>query len=405
MIETNQRIINELHKVISQIQAYADASSGYYANSNAALQVLRAANQSVTSCLAGDGYGNLNWTTTAAARYKDWKVADKLGISKTDFIKMQYAQYGFKKRVNTPEIMWEVYVRLYEKYPEKDQSFIDWAWLKLMGSMVYDNMAWNLTAGSIVGNVPNPHPTHESNRHQIATEKSYFTKFLGLSDDDYETLRKTIDDQHKNDEGESYADFAHQCITAATEYRVRRGEPSSVDLMFSGGASECAQYAGWMGDCVLISENNRYVSLRIDDYKSDLDANNITTAAFKYSTSYQAAAHQYYTDLDNYVYTRADKFLENNGGYDNVVDQLYQNLVSDNDVAANIKGRVRVYGPSIAKATGIPNPYEPPTITTTYVDHTTSEKVEIMKRCEEELADTFCFLDALKSGKNELPEA
>ena len=116
MIETNQRIINELHKVISQIQAYADASSGYYANSNAALQVLRAANQSVTSCLAGDGYGNLNWTTTAAARYKDWKVADKLGISKTDFIKMQYAQYGFKKRVNTPEIMWEVYVRLYEKY-------------------------------------------------------------------------------------------------------------------------------------------------------------------------------------------------------------------------------------------------------------------------------------------------
>ncbi|WP_347711948.1 hypothetical protein [Olsenella uli] len=47
LIEANQQVIDELNDVILQIQAYADASSGYYSDTEAAMQTLAAADQSL----------------------------------------------------------------------------------------------------------------------------------------------------------------------------------------------------------------------------------------------------------------------------------------------------------------------------------------------------------------------
>lgn len=400
LMEANQRVIDELNDVILQIQAYADASSGYYSDTEAAMQTLAAADQSLTSYLSGGGYGDLSWAETAAAEYGDWQVADRLGVSKADFIEMQVEQFNLDKV--TAAIMWEVYARLCERYPKADQSYIDWAWLNLMGSIVYDDLPWKLTAGEVTASVPNPSSTSEADRYRLVSGEEYFTEFLGLSEADYETLVAKIKEKNKEAVNKSYADFAHQCITAATEYDVRRGAISVEDPFFSGGAQERAQYTGWMGDCVLVGvDGGERTTLGPDDYKADLDANNISVAAFDGSVSYQAAARQYYSDLDNHSYTRATKFLENNGGYDNVVNQVYENLSKANDPAAVLKGQVTVSGPDVSRIVVVPEVCGATTVTE-YVDHSVSEEIEIIGRYEK-LRDTSTFLEALKNGDNELP--
>lgn len=399
LMGTNQRVIDELNDVILQIQAYADASPGYYSDTEAAMQTLAAADQSLTSYLSGGGYGDLSWAATAAAEYGDWQVADRLGVSKADFIEMQVEQFNLKE--GDAAIMWEVYARLYERYPKADQSYIDWAWLNLMGSIVYDDLPWKLTAGEVTASIPNLSSTSEADRYRLVSGEEYFTEFLGLSEADYATLVAEIKDQNRNRTGELRADFAHQCIVAAAEYDVRRGASSVEDLLFSGGAQERAQYAGWMGDCVLIGNTSGYATFGSDDYKADLDANNISVAAFDEGISYQAAARQYYSGLDNHSYTRATKFLENNGGYDNVVNQVYENLSRSNDPAAIFKGQLTVSGPDVSRIVVIPGVYGATTVTE-YVDHSVSEEVEIIGRYEK-LRDTSVFLEALKNGDNELP--
>lgn len=326
-------------------------------------------------------------------------MADRLGVSKADFIEMQVEQFNLKE--DDAAIMWEVYARLYERYPKADQSYIDWAWLNLMGSIVYDDLPWKLTAGELTASVPNPSSTSEADRYRLVSGEEYFTEFLGLSEADYATLVAEIKDQNRNRTGELRADFAHQCIVAAVEYDVRRGANSVEDLLFSGGAQERAQYAGWMGDCVLIGNTSGYATFGSDDYKADLDANNISVAAFDGSVSYQAAARQYYSSLDNHSYTRATKFLEDNGGYDNVVNQVYENLSRSNDLAAILKGQLTVSGPDVSQIVVVPGVCGA-TIVTEYVDHSVSEEVEIIGRYEK-LRDTSAFLEALKNGDNELP--
>ncbi|WP_347711949.1 hypothetical protein [Olsenella uli] len=326
-------------------------------------------------------------------------MADRLDVSKADFIEMQVEQFNLKE--DDAAIMWEVYARLYERYPKADQSYIDWAWLNLMGSIVYDDLPWKLTAGEVTASVLNPSSTSEADRYRLVSGEEYFTEFLGLSEADYAILKTIIQGQHKDNEGGPHADFAHQCITAATEYDVRRGANSVEDLLFSGGAQERVQYAGWMGDCVLIGNTSGYATFGSDDYKADLDANNISVAAFDGSVSYQAAARQYYSNLDNHSYTRATRFLEDNGGYDNMVNQVYENLSRSNDPAAIFKGQLTVSGPDVSQIVVVPGVCGATTVTE-YVDHSVSEEVEIIGRYEK-LRDTSAFLEALKNGDNELP--
>jgi len=393
MIEANRRIIDELRGAILRIQAYADASSGYYADADAALRTLAAADRSIASYLSGGGYGDLGWTDAASAVYGDRMVAERLGISKDGFSEMMSEQFGFDEEIAA--IMWNVYARLYERYPGADQDFIDWAWLRLMGGICYDGVAWDMTAGRLAEDVPFPLPRRG---FITVSGESYLVLFLGLSVADYEILAAAVIDQNDKAPEGPYADFAHQCAAAAAEYDVRRGNTSTLDRFFSEGASERAQYAGWMGDCVVARENDWTTSLGPDDYKSDLDGHNIAVAAFDQGIPYHEAARQYYADLDNMAYTRADKFLENNGGYDNVVNMLYANLTTDSDLPATLKGRSPLYGPDVYTVTFAEGDQ---TGTRRYISHTVPEKVEIIRR-HEHLADTSRFLDALENGKNEL---
>lgn len=373
LINANNEIIKKMQNTISKIQAYATASSGFYSEANAAMQTLAAADQSVTSYTSGKGYGNLDWVTKATGDYSDWQIAEKLGVSKEDFVKMQKEQYGFDDE--TAAIMWDVYRKLYETYPDKSQQAIDWMWLRFMGSASYgDRTDWNMTSG---GAPLDP-------------------KDIGLSNADYEKLMRAIGDQHASAGNKKIADFAHQCITVATEYDVRSGHHSAVDLGFSGGAEERAQYAGWMGDSVLTTERNSNgrPSLGPGDYKADLDANNIATAAFGGNGSpYQAAARQYYIDLQDGTYTRANKFLNNNGGDVNVINQLYTNL-SQRDMAALVKQPVSIFGEDMSKD---------------YSTKTEEQKKEIMNKeieiigSYDNLSDTSRFIQSLRDGDNDLP--
>lgn len=271
--------------------------------------------------------------------------------------------------------MWDVYRKLYETYPDKSQQAIDWMWLRFMGSASYgDRTDWNMTSG---GAPLDP-------------------KDIGLSNADYEKLMRAIGDQHASAGNKKIADFAHQCITVATEYDVRSCHHSAVDLGFSGGAEERAQYAGWMGDSVLTTERNSNgrPSLGPGDYKADLDANNIATAAFGGNGSpYQAAARQYYIDLQDGTYTRANKFLNNNGGDVNVINQLYTNL-SQRDMAALVKQPVSISGEDMSKD---------------YSTKTEEQKKEIMNKeieiigSYDNLSDTSRFIQSLRDGDNDLP--
>lgn len=389
LINANNEIIKKMQNTISKIQAYATASSGFYSEANAAMQTLAAADQSVTSYTSGKGYGNLDWVTKATGDYSDWQIAEKLGVSKEDFVKMQKEQYGFDDE--TAAIMWDVYRKLYETYPDKSQQAIDWMWLRFMGSASYgDRTDWNMTSG---GAPLDP-------------------KDIGLSNADYEKLMRAIGDQHASAGNKKIADFAHQCITVATEYDVRSGHHSAVDLGFSGGAEERAQYAGWMGDSVLTTERNSNgrPSLGPGDYKADLDANNIATAAFRGNGSpYQAAARQYYIDLQDGTYTRANKFLNNNGGDVNVINQVYVNLSRcgdpvEGDKAALIKNPASVSGDDVSKIHTYPSPVPngQPTIFIEYPEHSTDEQIEIIRR-DDNLSDTSRFIQSLRDGDNDLP--
>jgi len=59
-----------------------------------------------------------------------------------------------------------------------------------------------------------------------------------------------------------------------------------------------------------------------DDYKADLDSVNITALVTGGGLSYSEAASQYYRDIAEGKYTRANKFLDNIGGIGVVESQV-----------------------------------------------------------------------------------
>ncbi|WP_040651442.1 hypothetical protein [Olsenella profusa] len=108
---------------------------------------------------------------------------------------------------------------------------------------------------------------------------------------------------------------------------------------------------------------------------------------------YQAAARQYYIDLQDGTYTRANKFLNNNGGDVNVINQLYTNL-SQRDMAALVKQPVSISGEDMSKD---------------YSTKTEEQKKEIMNKeieiigSYDNLSDTSRFIQSLRDGDNDLP--
>lgn len=183
-IRVNEDLIASLRDVIYQIEDYAARSVGIYARARSAVDVLREAGVSVKSCLVGNGYGDLSWAD-GFAEGDDELVAERLGVSKEDFVTMQRDQFGFN--AETAETMWDIYAALYRRYPDLSQEKIDWHWLRIMSNIDYDSVSWSFTCGDVVG---------VDSDGKACIGDDFVTKVLGVNVDRYAKMRLEIAMQH-----------------------------------------------------------------------------------------------------------------------------------------------------------------------------------------------------------------
>lgn len=417
-MSANASIIATLHDAIAQIEAYSAASASFY--------------QDAQNEMEGLPLMRLGMHDIAQLRMAidDEYVEQRLGVSKQDFIRMQMEQYGFDEE--TAETMWEVYKALYRKYPKASQEQIDWMWLRIMSQPDYNGFLWRNVCGDPIG--ADGKRFYEDYN---ADDNEYVTKYLGIDAEAWVKLKFAIAMQHfissnygkkkltdpndpdrkrieqlykeaygKDDfenrfgdyiqrygddanNGHAYADFSHQCVTAATMYK----DGMQADIGFSDGADERKAFAGWMGDCVLVSEKG-HTTLGPDDYKADLDADSISRRARSEGKSYQQAAKEYYDDIASGATNRADEFTGNHSGYDNVVNQVFMTLAHPNDLATLFKEQVTLQ-----------------VETDPYSDSSRRQQLESLGTEEKEhkigedyrVRDTKDFLDGLKNHQNEIP--
>ena len=271
--------------------------------------------------------------------------------------KFMHDMYGFEKE--EVRIMDKVRSELKAFDPELTDDEIDWAYTRAIGRLVYgdsnddfkewlDMMKWDGTVAT-----------------EIIPEEQLFTKVIGLSQQEYKLLRykvrvqnqilgavdatnyaffkenKAIRNSYKtsmesaigyqltDDEFEAlwerqYAnmrnasDYAHYNITSAaiiaTDY-----PPSGWDFIewakrrlanaYTGGSDTSREdMAGWLGDATIKTDSESHVSFTQDDYKADLDAENVTNLMKVRGISYHEAEKIYF-DMLNGGESRATIFL------------------------------------------------------------------------------------------------
>ena len=134
-----------------------------------------------------------------------------------------------------------------------------------------------------------------------------------LTDDEFEALWER---QYANMRNAS--DYAHYNITSAaiiaTDY-----PPSGWDFIewakrrlanaYTGGSDTSREdMAGWLGDATIKTDSESHVSFTQDDYKADLDAENVTNLMKVRGISYHEAEKIYF-DMLNGGESRATIFL------------------------------------------------------------------------------------------------
>lgn len=288
-------------------------------------------------------------------------------INKTpqeSFMAILREQYGFDDR--TAKIILTLYKAIQSNYSEESQLARDWRFTRLLGGLKYglkekedyfDVIKWNTTAGD--WHIKSLKNGASGNMHNL-TLKNYMVSTLGLSGEDYEYLQYKVriqnamvgenatsrkyDNEGVNPEKESYTksqfdnmktglgdtletiefiknwnqqcddmcgmtDFAHQMITTATIFVTELNLSDLVVTIALGGDRKREQMAGWLGDATLYGKKNTPPSLGNDDYKADLDAENIAHMVKNENYSFINAFEEYYGSriLDD---NRAVQFLE-----------------------------------------------------------------------------------------------
>ena len=281
--------------------------------------------------------------------------------------------YGFEKE--EVRIMDKIRVGLKAFDPELTDDEIDWVYTRAIGRLVYgdsndslkewfDMMMWDGTVTT-----------------ELIPEEQLFTKVIGLSQQEYKLLRYKVRVQNQilgaveatnydvfknndsimnsykqamenaigyqlsDDEFEvlwrrQYAnmrnasDYAHYNITTAamlaTDY-----PPVFLDFIewikrllanqqTGGSDSSREDMAGWLGDATLKTNSESHVSFTQDDYKADLDAENVINIMKSQGIPYQEAEDLYFRRLDNGE-SRADIFLSHTP-LDQVIDAILSKL-------------------------------------------------------------------------------
>ena len=150
-----------------------------------------------------------------------------------------------------------------------------------------------------------------------------------LSDEEFEKLWKEQYNQMSN-----ASDYAHYNVTMAAAFATNYS-PSIFDLIewakrsianasCGGSDSDREDMAGWLGDATLKTSADNHVCFTQDDYKADLDAENVVYIMKKENISLEEAQCMYFNRINNGE-TRATIFKEHTS-VDTVVSKICKRL-------------------------------------------------------------------------------
>lgn len=194
--------------------------------------------------------------------------------------------FGFSDTV--AKLIRSLYEKVDDKFSSEDELVRAWKCARLLSVFVYDGLAWDNVAASVVS---------------LEKAQDYFTGTLGYTVLEYTSMKKTIKTQHDDT---LTPDFAHMqyALAARLAYKLSK-EGYSFPLGFINIDEDVSYMGGWLGDAVLIE--NGTTSLKDDDYCADLDAENIYRAIVNRKNSINAI-NTYYGGL-TVCNNRAHKFL------------------------------------------------------------------------------------------------
>ena len=351
--------VESVAKTIAHVvQNIAIAAASWTSNDPKTIEIIKAAQKEINALEQSDPEYVKKATAIfiaacelAASHVKEQTVKQK------EHEKFMLEMFGFEKE--EVRIMDKVRSGLKAFDPELTDDEVDWAYTRAIGRLVYgdsnddfkewlDMMKWDGTVAT-----------------EIIPEEQLFTKVIGLSQQEYKLLRykvrvqnqilgavdatnyaffkenKAIRNSYKtsmesaigyqltDDEFEAlwerqYAnmrnasDYAHYNITSAaiiaTDY-----PPSGWDFIewakrrlanaYTGGSDTSREdMAGWLGDATIKTDSESHVSFTQDDYKADLDAENVTNLMKVRGISYHEAEKIYF-DMLNGGESRATIFL------------------------------------------------------------------------------------------------
>lgn len=295
-----------LEERITKIHEYRQASSGIFAEAEAAIRTVEKALERLE-------YVPSTWQ---AVTFDPAPGSQSAHDPKEAFVTSMQTEFGFD--AYAAGLMWKVYEHLVQEDEERRTALAQrWGegWTRanfrpvanrrffaIMASSSYEGMKWG-----IIAEVPEPLDRLPS-----------YTKHIdfGLTRNELAFLKNSIDTQHiesnqKSDRSQN--DFAHLCATAATILK----EDGPVDQLaalyaaqYNGVISIDAQ-AGYVGDAM--GTNGAAPSMGPADYKADLDAVNLARRLQQSDTGLPSILGEYYTGIEGGHVNRADEFVQNIG--------------------------------------------------------------------------------------------
>lgn len=288
-------------------------------------------------------------------------------------------QYGFDER--TISIMKNVYDNIKEEYSDESQEFIDWKFFRALSQLGgYDDDDYNGPKDAA-----NIWKQGAGNAYGETKHENFYTNTLGLSEDDYNYLKYNLRMQHnvssspdsfnttcidelsdkkkekwrtnmetglgedgltdkqmQSNINEMYnmyngkGDFTHMCYTLSGNLNDDWGGVDnkwrSKHVEGWGSSDTRKDIIGWLGDATITVGDDKGPSFGVDDYISDLDADNIYNR-IDYSNGITAmdAMNNYYnemSDSNNYNEFRGNEFLQNNP-YEDVEKAILNKLGYD----------------------------------------------------------------------------
>lgn len=360
-ITRNQAKKTKLEEKLQKFLEFCDQSTSYFDGLSDTGSLLTKGMQALG--VNGDGsIGAGSWNgkgfslkDTAWMKDVNKRWNDSHQTSEQKFVRNLKEQYGFDDE--TAQIILKMKENIDKNYPNLSQKERDYILNRLLGGLVYGEGSlkqaamWANTAG--VG-------ITDGGGDAMSIEDQ-LKKLLGLSDRDYDLLRYKVRIQNmisssgnisfsdlnkdqrqkfKNTMGQALGydlsmedfeklwndqynqmrgkgDFAHQSITQATI--LNPGIPAAAG---NGGRENANRLSGWKGDSTKAAE--AVPSLGPDDYKADLDSENITYLMNKNQWSYMDAMNYYHARLQS-GQSRAEIFTEHTS-YNEVKKTIFDNL-------------------------------------------------------------------------------